>query len=1082
MMSIKKSFAECSECQLLQAPSCILETNCEKDLSKVECIYIAENPGKTEIKEGKPLVGKTGKIFRSPFNKLKLNKFPYLITNVVLCVTLTPDGKTGNPTEDIIERCKVNCFNIIEQCNPKLIVLMGGSAMKAFGLKGPVTELAGKFYKWSEYNVFATVHPSYVDKNRPAREPEFEEHFKKVKEFLEGSDIDSIKSNKSISVGKIENQGIYRYKIPEKFYTPEYRLIDVQYISSTDEILYIFRDSNNNKVYHSESSKFIYYVPIDKEFETRKIVSFDKLNAISIPYKDRILINTNNAYEADIHISAKHAMDYYYFSQGESKKIKDNIYFFDIEVDSGDFKGFPDIWKAEYPINLITSSYNGEYICYVIDNKTRPIDKREDVILKIFKNEKDLLKEFIKDFKNYDSDYMSGWNSIMFDILYISNRFRNLKIPIESLSKFKDFYINAESNICHLGGHVVLDQEALYKTFERGRKENYKLDTIAKLELKRQKVELPYHISEIYAKDINLMIDYNINDTRLLVELEDKIKHVNLIDEIRLACNTSFHDGKSSFGQIDSLVVSYLRKNNFASKTGTHKEKIAYKGAFVLQPIPGIYDCIADLDFTSLYPSNILTYNIGIDTFVMRFKDSTLGYDYVYNKKNLPSKVIIIMDPTYLNLEVEMGIDEVIQKATNENLIITINGCFFKNHSDQVSSYSQILEFLMKSRKIYKKEMLEAKEKGDKENTNYFDTRQNTYKVIANSLYGVVAKEIFRFFDNFCAEAITLSGQEALKTSIIESNSFIEHLNKSTDLIRPIPLTKEEMYGSDIHRKFDYIITGDTDSIFICFQKFSSDIKSDKLKQLDLCIKTQQYLNKNIISDMVKLHNVDLKNNRLELKNELLISRGLFVAKKRYSIRAINQEGKDIDEIVNMGLETKRSDYPSMSKDFLNELLQLILKSDKISITALGSFLANKEKEFKKAILEGDKRIARPVSYTKTIDKHKTVGQSIKAITAWNEIMYNSFVVGDKGHMFRVLGIDYSKAPTEVISNYEKYLKRGYKLEAVAIPDDVSKLPDFFIIDLKGNLEFSFTDRHDLLLKPIVDLKNKQKNSDVVSF
>ena len=54
MFSIKNSFANCSVCSLLDSPSCILETNCEDDLSKVDIVFVAENPGKDEVKKRIP--------------------------------------------------------------------------------------------------------------------------------------------------------------------------------------------------------------------------------------------------------------------------------------------------------------------------------------------------------------------------------------------------------------------------------------------------------------------------------------------------------------------------------------------------------------------------------------------------------------------------------------------------------------------------------------------------------------------------------------------------------------------------------------------------------------------------------------------------------------------------------------------------------------------------------------------------------------------------------------------------------------------------------------------------------------------
>ena len=151
MFSIKKSFANCLECDLLNCPSCILETNCEKDLSKVDIIFIAENPAQSEVKSEVPLIGRSGQTFRKFFKKFKLDKLNYLITNVVLCQTINPDGTTGNPTDDVIEKCKVNCMKLIEVCNPKLVVLLGTSPMKAFDIaKSGITKIHGNVLKWKK--------------------------------------------------------------------------------------------------------------------------------------------------------------------------------------------------------------------------------------------------------------------------------------------------------------------------------------------------------------------------------------------------------------------------------------------------------------------------------------------------------------------------------------------------------------------------------------------------------------------------------------------------------------------------------------------------------------------------------------------------------------------------------------------------------------------------------------------------------------------------------------------------------------------------------------------------------------------
>jgi hypothetical protein len=281
-------------------------------------------------------------------------------------------------------------------------------------------------------------------------------------------------------------------------------------------------------------------------------------------------------------------------------------------------------------------------------------------------------------------------------------------------------------------------------------------------------------------------------------------------------------------------------------------------------------------------------------------------------------------------------------------------------------------------------------------------------------------------------------------------------------------------------RSHDYIVTGDTDSIFVCFGNMKrEDVSVENIQKW--CLDIENFLNKDKILNLVKKHNGDLDFNRLKLKNELVISRGLFLAKKRYAIRVVAQEGKKVDKINYMGVEIKRSDYPSHSKEFLTELSQMLLKSEKVSLKKLLEFVTVKEKEFKRMILEGDKSIARPVYYGKKFEDSKTIPQAVKAMEAWNMIMYDIHKTGAKAYMYWVSGIDFDKAPQNVIDNYQKFVKEGKKLEVIAIPDEEERLPEFFIIDLKSALKFSFTDRYELLLKPLL-LDVERKRTQVLTF
>lgn len=1077
MFSIKKSFANCSSCDLLECPSCILETNCEDDLSKVDIIFVAENPGKDEVKEGRPLVGKAGKMFRKYFQQYGLDKMNYMLTNVVLCQTLNQDGTTGNPEKNVIDLCKDNCMNIIKICDPKLIVLMGASPMTAFNLgKSGITVLheKGEVLNWEGYKVRVIVHPSFVNRNLATWEPKFAHAMADIAELMGAKHIEITDNSHVREIGT----GVFRYKIPEKFYTEDYRLVDIQFLNKTQQVLYIFRDKDNKKVFHKENDKYVCYQS-PKGTPAKKMLPYDIMKQVEIKYKERYDLDPEIIYEGDLKITTKHAMDYYHFNQGEPERVFSNVMFFDIEIDTGKERVFPKPTEAKFPINMFTAIFNGHKVCYVVDNKAEAITKKEVDELKIFDNEKSMMVAFIKDFKRNDPDFVSGWNCISFDLEYIYNRLPQIGLQQSSMTQFGEFYVDGEKYICNIPGCVAIDQDFLYRTFTFTKMENYKLGFIAQHELGETKIQLPLAFNEMYWKMLNTTIEYNIRDTELLEKLENKLKHINLLNELRIICNTSF-DSVSSMGQIDSLMVSYLKNKGFASKNSNpHIEKEKYPGAFVFEPIPGTYDWITDFDFASLYPSIMITYNIGINSYIMKLEDAELGYELTYCPEKLPENINIIFDPLNENKKMTVTRDQLLQKINDCNLVFTINGCFFLPHEKEFSVFGEVVDMLMTKRKEYKTSMFKAIVEKDQTKETFYYIRQLVYKVLANTLYGVVANKVFRFYDNSLAAAITLSGQEALKTSIIEGDAFMRHLKTNSPYISPPQLTKKEMYSDEMpDRTNEYIVTGDTDSIFCCFEDFGENIQVKDVQQW--CSQIEKFLNEDKIIEMVKKHRVDLNFNRLKLKNELVISRGLFLAKKRYAIRVISNEGKDVDKINYMGLEIKRSDYPSKTKEFLSELLDLLLKSKKVSVPKLMDYINKKEKEFMDLILKGDKSVARPISYGKKLEDYKVIPQGVKAMEAWNSIMYDVHQPGAKAYMFWVSSIDISNAPKEVRENYHKFLQNGNKLEVIALPDEEQFLPSYFTCNKDAALKFSFKDRYELMMKPLI--KVKQKNSGLLTF
>lgn len=1073
MFSIKNSLADCMSCELFSANSCILETNCES-FDEVEIIFIAENPGKDEVEKEVPLIGKAGQTFRKYFNKYHLNNSKYLLTNVVYCQTLSKDGKTGNPSKETINRCKVNCFDMIRKCNPKLIVLMGSSPGYAFGVLpdiSGVTVNRGKFYKWEDFDVLLTLHPSYVNRNRQD-EPKYEEDIKKAAEFVgvKISEKDKINSLEEIS-------GPFYYKIPDKFYTSEYKLIDVQYLNKTNEVLSIFRDKNNKKVYHKESDKYVCY-KTPRHADPKQIMKYEDLVQVHVPYKERTKLSPFYTYEGDVKITVKYCQDYYLQKKESDPNIDLNVLFLDIETYSKT-REFSTIEDANDIIAIIGFWYQGIHKTYCLEPKVLNIDKEikiddlaENEKVLVFKTERELITKFLMDVRTLDPDVMTGWFADEFDLPYIIYRCKKLGINKDLMSPFNEVEIDYYKHSVNIAGIVVSDLLYLYKLFTAGNKESYKLDFIANLELKEGKTGIGANFSEMYRDNPSEGTKYNMQDVRLLPKLNSKLKHLQLQNKIREICKTNFSGAHSQMGQLDSLIVSFLKERGISSRNANPEGKDEkYEGAYVKPPQTGVHDYIVDFDFTSLYPSLIITYNIGVNTLVMKFEDYTMGYDLAYHPENLPENIKVIIDPIHSKKELIVSKDQLLKKIEDDKLVCTINGCFYKSHSKELSIYGEILEQLLSERKVYKKKMFEAKVAGDKENEGLNDIRQQTFKILANALYGVLGNNVFRFYNIDCARSITLSGQEALKNCIIESNEYVNYL-KTDKLTRPVELSKQEVYSDAFNRDTKYIVTGDTDSLFAILSGLLDKKASEEEKVkavLEYCDKIQKYLNDIVIPGIVGRHSYNLEKNRLEMKNELVIKRGLFLAKKRYVNHIIFNEGRKVDTVKAMGLETKRSDFSIITKAKLQELIELVLKSDVVKFSKLMSFVKVIESEFVKMIKERNKNIAKPVAYGKKLSEYKVLPQGVRGMLAWNSLEYNVFSVGSKGYLFKLRGIDLESAPKDVVEKYNKeFLEKGVKLDVIVLPDDVEFLPKYYLIDEKEMLNFAWIDRYNLLLEPLV--------------
>lgn len=332
-----------------------------------------------------------------------------------------------------------------------------------------------------------------------------------------------------------------------------------------------------------------------------------------------------------------------------------NLGFFDIEADYDSEKGWGKPWNPFCRITAITlyNSYEETLYTFVLKPEYEPGDKREismdeaEEITKRFPNtvlcydEEQLLDCFLNAIE--DIDVLIGFNSEEYDIPYIINRIkltlgedainrmclwnRDPKVR-EYVSKF-----GQPLKTYDLSGRVHLDFLNLYKKQAGKELPTYKLDYIGEIELNEKKVEYDGTLDDLYKSDFFTFIEYSRQDVILLVNLEEKLKYVDLANQIAHMNTVPIPKTMGSVALIEQGIINKAwslgvvvpekkKKDVFIGEDGVELEidedpdEKAAVGAYVREPVPGIYKMVAAVDINSLYPSTLRSLNIGPETII----------------------------------------------------------------------------------------------------------------------------------------------------------------------------------------------------------------------------------------------------------------------------------------------------------------------------------------------------------------------------------------------------------------------------------------------------------------------------------
>jgi DNA polymerase len=136
------------------------------DGSKVSptVMVIGEAPGRDEVTEGKPFVGKAGKVLRAALNKYGFRKRNTVISNVIPC---RPENNKFPTDKELVQTCADKwLFNEMKILQPKYLLLLGNQPLRfILGIQG-ITRLRGNWYPFvvgdHSMECMPTFHPSYV--------------------------------------------------------------------------------------------------------------------------------------------------------------------------------------------------------------------------------------------------------------------------------------------------------------------------------------------------------------------------------------------------------------------------------------------------------------------------------------------------------------------------------------------------------------------------------------------------------------------------------------------------------------------------------------------------------------------------------------------------------------------------------------------------------------------------------------------------------------------------------------------------------------------------------------------------------
>jgi DNA polymerase elongation subunit (family B) len=606
--------------------------------------------------------------------------------------------------------------------------------------------------------------------------------------------------------------------------------------------------------------------------------------------------------EFEIHGNTRYLYQYINekYPENEIKFDSSLIRVFTIDIETAAENGFPNIESADQEILLISIRDSFTNRITVWGSKSFSTQDRQVDYIHC-NDETKLLSCFLGWWQENYPDVITGWNVQLFDIPYICRRLDRIlgEKQTKLLSPWKlisdrEIYIKGRKQIAYdIPGISCLDYLELYKKFTYTNQESYRLDHIAFVELEQKKLDHSEFdtFKEFYTKDWNKFVEYNIHDVRLVDRIDDKMKLLELAFTMAYDAKVNYEDVYSQVRMWDNIIFIYLDRMKIAipPKQKSHKDS-QYAGAYVKEPVPGMYDWIVNFDLNSLYPHLIMQYNLSPETLL----------------------------PRRSSVNVDMLLDKEFDTSDLVDETLCANGTHYTTKFQ--GFLPKLMEKIYEDRTIYKKKMIAAKQQYEKTPTielkkeiSRCNNIQMARKIQLNSAYGAIGNEHFRYYKLEIAEAITLSGQLSIRWIEKKTNAYLNKVLKTKDV--------------------DYVIASDTDSMYLNLGPLVEKIYGTREKTPESVVTfldkvASLELEKYIESSYQELAEyLNAYAQMMKMKRENIAERGFWTAKKRYVLNVWDSEGVRYSKpkMKICGMETARSSTPAYYRDKLEQAYRIIV-------------------------------------------------------------------------------------------------------------------------------------------------------------